>query len=80
MGALGDLEEDNGAFADDLVDDESWHDNEEDRAEGQQEVKLSAANVLDAVSDKEVDGLGQVLLDYALLGQELVLSDSIGPD
>ena len=46
MGALADFEEDDGAFANDLVDDERGHDHEEYRAEGKREVELPSEDVL----------------------------------
>ena len=59
MTTFTDLEENDGAFADDLVNDEGGHDYKEYRAKGQDEVELSAENVLVCMLDEEIGDLSQ---------------------
>ena len=76
MWALTNLEENDGAFADDLVDDERWHDHEEYRAKGQDEVELSPENVLVRVPNEEASDLAKVLLGHLFVFQKLCLRHS----
>jgi hypothetical protein len=57
VGAFTNLEENDGAFADDLVDYQRGHDHEEDRAEGQDVMELATEDVLVGVLDEELDHL-----------------------
>ena len=72
MGALSDLQENDGAPADDLVDHKSGDDDKEDGAEGENEVELSSEDVLVGVLDEVARNLAYVLLGvHFLVSQEL---------
>ena len=73
MRALADFKENYGAFADDLVDHESWHDDQEYRAKGKDEVELPSENVLVRMLDKETGDLAHVLLGHLFIFQKLRL-------
>ena len=69
---LSNLQEDDGASANDLVDHESGHDDEEDGAEGESKVELSSEDVLVGLLDEVAGDLAYVLLVVNLLiSQEL---------
>ena len=76
MAALADFEENDRAFTDDLIDDESWHDYQEDWAEGQNEVEFSSEDVLISIDQEEVKDLLGVCIFNLLLLQELALRHS----
>ena len=61
MSALSKLQEDDGSLADDLVDDEGADHHEKYRAEGEDEMELSAINVIVGMLDEEAGHLVQIL-------------------
>ena len=71
MRALANFKENYGAFADDLVNYQSWHDYQEYRAKGKDEVELPSENVLVGMLDKETGDLTQVLLGHFFIFQKL---------
>ena len=61
VGTLADFQENDGALANDLVDNKCGHDDEEDGAECENEVEFAPKDILVCMFDEEVCNLAHVL-------------------
>ena len=61
MGRFSQLEEDDGAFTNDLVNHKGTNHDQEDRAESENEMELSSENVIVGVLEEVVGNLIEVL-------------------
>ena len=73
MRALSDFKEDYRTFANNLIDNESGHDDEEDGAESQDEMELAPEDILISMLNKVVEDLLKVSRLHLLILHEFGL-------